>query len=199
MKNINYLINGVLAVAVIILFILHFTGKKESTQTQAFVPGESAAAMPIAYVNVDSLLTNYNYAKDIYEIQVKNQENARANIGQQLRALEKEMVEFQRKMDNNAFLTRERAEQEYQRLTKKQQELQELDNKTANELMVEQQRMSEVLRDTIVSQLKVFNQTKGYQMIFSNTGDDNIWLANDGYDITPELLEVLNKNYSPAK
>lgn len=28
MKNINYIINGVLALAVVILFVLQFTGKK---------------------------------------------------------------------------------------------------------------------------------------------------------------------------
>ena len=36
MKNINYVINGVLAVAVIILFVMQFSSKKESTVAPAF-------------------------------------------------------------------------------------------------------------------------------------------------------------------
>ncbi len=89
---------------------------------------------------------------------------------------------------------------EQQRLLNKQQELQNLDNQLAQELMQEQQKLNEQLRDTVVSQLKAFNQGRGYQVVFSNTVGDNILLAGDSYDITGELLEYLNKNYSsPAK
>ena len=201
MRNINYVINGVLAVAVVILYVMQFSGKKESGVTRNFAPAEDATALlPIAYVNVDSLLLNYNYSKDLNEIILKKQENSRANITQKARSLESEMQEFQRKIENNAFLTRERAQQEQQRLMKKQEELQNLDNQLAQELMQEQQKLNEQLRDTIVSQLRAFNQDKGFQVVFSNTVGDNILLAGDSYDITAELLEFLNKNYSaPAK
>ncbi|MDH6535479.1 OmpH family outer membrane protein [Parabacteroides sp. 52] len=199
MKNINYVINGVLAVAIIILFVMQFSNKKETTVTKAFAQGDEATAiLPIAYVNIDSLLMNYNYAKDLYEIQMKSQENARLNLSQKMRDLEKDAVEFQRKVDNNAFLSRERAEQERQRLVKKNEDIQELDAKLSQELMTEQQQMNEVLRDTVISQLKAFNVDRGYQIILSNTGGDNVLLSNDAYNITEELLEVLNKNYSPA-
>ncbi|HIX85783.1 MAG TPA: OmpH family outer membrane protein [Candidatus Parabacteroides intestinigallinarum] len=199
MKNINYVINGVLAVAVVILYIMQFSGKKESNIARTFTStGDTTALLPIAYVNVDSLLLNYNYSKDLNEIILKKQENSRANITQKARSLQSEMQDFQRKIENNAFLTRERAEQEQQRLLKKQQELQDLDNQLAQELMQEQQKLNEQLRDTIVAQLKVFNQGRGYQVVFSNTMGDNILLAGQAYDITAELLEQLNMNYSSA-
>ncbi len=201
MRNINYVINGVLAVAVVILYVMQFSDKKESGVTRTFASaGDTTALLPIAYVNVDSLLLNYNYSKDLNEIILKKQENSRANITQKARSLESEMKDFQRKIENNAFLTRERAEQEQQRLLKKQEELQNLDNQLAQELMQEQQKLNEQLRDTIVSQLRAFNQDKGFQVVFSNTVGDNILLAGDTYDITAELLEFLNRNYStPAK
>ena len=199
MKNINYVINGVLAVAVVILYIMQFSGKKESNIARTFTStGDTTALLPIAYVNVDSLLLNYNYSKDLNEIILKKQENSRANITQKARSLQSEMQDFQRKIENNAFLTRERAEQEQQRLLKKQQELQDLDNQLAQELMQEQQKLNDQLRDTIVAQLKVFNQGRGYQVVFSNTMGDNILLAGQAYDITAELLEQLNMNYSSA-
>ena len=158
MKNINYVINGVLAVAVVILYIMQFSGKKESSVTRTFASaGDTTALLPIAYVNVDSLLLNYNYSKDLNEIILKKQENSRA--------LQGEMQDFQRKVENNAFLTRERAEQEQQRLLNKQQELQNLDNQLAQELMQEQQKLNEQLRDTVVSQLKAFNLGRGYQVV----------------------------------
>lgn len=199
MKNINYIINGVLALAVVILFVLQFTGKKESGVSKTFTAEESASGLlPIAYVNVDSLLLNYNYSKDLNEIIIKKQENSRASVNQKLRSLQTEMQDFQRKVENNAFLTRERAEQEQARLMKKQQELQDFDNRLAQELVSEQQRLNEQLRDTLVSQLRVYNKDKGYQVILSNTMGDNILLAGDAYDITKEVIEYLNKNYAPA-
>ena len=201
MKNVNYVINGVLAVAVVILFVMQFSNKKETNVSRTFTTDStSTGVLPIAYVNVDSLLLNYNYSKDLNERILKRQEDSRANITQKARALQSEMQDFQRKVENNAFLTRERAEQEQRRLLTKQEELQNLDNQLANELMQEQQKLNEHLRDSVVAQLKTFKKDHGFQVVFSNTVGDNILLAEDVYDITAELIEYLNKNYvSPAK
>jgi len=198
MKNINYVINGVLAVAIVILFVLQFSGKKETNVTKAaFTSDENLSGiLPIAYVDMDSLLMNYNYYKDLSEVILKKEENSRANINQKANALRTEVQDFQRKLKNNAFLARERAAQEEQRLMNKQQELQELDNRLAQELMLEQQQLMSQLRDSLVAQLNIFNQTKGYQVILSNTGMDNILIAGDAYNITGELIEYLNKSYS---
>ena len=204
MKNLNYVVNGVLAIAIVILFVMQLGGKesKEPNNTVSTV-GKTAVegTLPIAYVNVDSLLMNYNYSKELNELILKKQESSRASITQKARSLQTEMEDFQRKVENNAFLTRERGEQEQQRIMKKQQELQELDNRLAQELAQEQMEMNEKLRDTIVSQLTVFNKTKGFQVIFSNTMGDNILLVSDKakYDITPEFLEFLNKNFASAQ
>lgn len=202
MKNINYVINGVLAVAVIILFVMQLSGKKESTVAPASTAeGEMATnQLPVAYVNVDSLLQNYNYSKDLNERIVKMQEDFRLDMTQRTRSLETELADFQRKYEANAFLTQERAQQESNRLMKKRDELQNYAAKKEQELATKQMELNSQLRDTIVSQLTAFNQSKGYQIIFSNTMGDNILLANPAYDITAEFLEVLNKNYSsPSK
>ncbi|MFA6876274.1 MAG: OmpH family outer membrane protein [Parabacteroides sp.] len=196
MKNINYVINGVLAVAVIVLFILQFSNKKQSSALPAFASNDTTKMLPIAYVNVDSLLQNYNFAKDLNERIVKKQEDYRASINQEMTTLQGEAADFQRKLQNNAFLTNERAEQENNRLMKKKQDLEARYNNLQNELAAEQQRLNEQLRDTIVAQLNIYNKTKGYQVIFSNTMGDNILTAGKAYDITSEILEILNKNYS---
>ncbi len=102
-------------------------------------------------------------------------------------------------MQNGAFATRERAEQEQQRLMKKEQELQELDARLTKELMEQTQAMNEQLRDTVVRCLKLYNKDKGYQIIFSNTAGSPIFLADDVYNITGEIIEFLNKRYAGTK
>ncbi|MDR1980761.1 MAG: OmpH family outer membrane protein [Tannerellaceae bacterium] len=196
----NYVINGVLAVAVIILFVLQFSGRREAGVAKTTFTSEedSIGFLPVAYVNMDSLLLNYNYYKDLSEIILRKQENSLAVINQKTSDLQKDAQEFERKYNNNAFLTRQRAEEEQRRIMTKQQELEDLRNRLSQELMSEEQRMTEQLRDSLVAQLKVYNQNKKYQMIFSNTATDNILLANDAYNITEEILIYLNKNYSPS-
>ena len=48
--------------------------------------------------------------------------------------------------------------------------------------------------------LKEYNKTKGYSMIISNTGFDNLLYADSIYNITKEIVDGLNARYSsPAK
>jgi outer membrane protein len=196
MNNISLIINAILAVAVIILFVL-VLGKKSEKNTQTVVEGKTyvatTAKLPIAYINVDSLLSNYTFAKESNESLIKKQEDSRLTINTQARQLQAEMADFQRKLDNNAFLSRDRAEQEQVRLQKKQQALQELDGKLSQQLVQVQQKMSEQLRDTINKFLKEYNKTHNYQMIISNTANDNILYADKAYDITAEVTKLLNE------
>ncbi|MDR3137864.1 MAG: OmpH family outer membrane protein [Tannerellaceae bacterium] len=202
MKNIHYLIEGVLGAAILVLFVLRFSEEKhtdgESQSSRPESQGMGEQVLPVAFVNVDSLLENYHYARDLSEIQMRNHENARLNLARKLQDLEQDATDFQRKVANNVFLSRERAQQEEQRILRKQQDVESLRERTTNELMAEQERMSKTLRDTIVSQLKVYNHDKRFQLILSNTNGDNILLSEGGYDITAELITLLNKSYRPS-
>ncbi|MDD4992661.1 MAG: OmpH family outer membrane protein [Paludibacter sp.] len=195
MKNLSLILNAVLAIAVIILFWLVLGTKSNSTAKELITgkPAVAAGKLPIAYINVDSLLLHYQFSKDANESLTKKQEDSRLTINTRARELQTEMAEFQKKLENNAFLSRERAEQEQLRLQKKQQELQQLDGKLSQQLMQVQQKMSEELRDTINAFLKDFNKDHKYEMIISNTANDNVLYAGKGYDITSEVTKLLNE------
>lgn len=198
MKNVNYVINGVLAVAVLILFVLHFTGKKSpvSLPTSVTVSGETVAGFPVAYFNVDSLLLNYNFSKDLNEQLTRKQENARANLTQQARNLQSDVDNFEFKMRNGAFATQERADQERQRIIKKQQELNAMDEKLSRDLLEESQRLNAQLSDTIRLHLQEYNREKKYQIIFSSTAGSPVFHAEEVYNITGDLIDYLNKRWS---
>ncbi|MGL4780465.1 MAG: OmpH family outer membrane protein [Bacteroidales bacterium] len=198
MKNVNYLINGILAVAVIGLYIMYFTGhkKSESAGVAESKTIDASEVLPIAYINVDTLLNSYNFFNDINESLVRKQEGARASLNEKVRQLENEMKEFQRKIQNNAFLSQERAEAEQSRLIKKQQELQQLEQRLSMDIMKEQQKMNEQLNDSIYNFIKQFNKDQKYHLIISNTGNDNLLYADKSYDITKEVVEGLNSRYT---
>ena len=180
------------ALAVALFGGLASCSNNQQTPTAAATPLAEGAALPIAYVNTDSLLTNYDMAKDLNEELIKKTEDARANLNSQAASLEKEMTEFNRKLQTNAFLSEERAQSEANRLQNKQNQLEQLNYKLQNDLAQEQAQMNARLSDTIQAVLKEYNEVKKFELILSNTMHDNILLDNEKYDITGELLEILN-------
>ncbi len=200
MKNTNYIINGVLAVAVIILFVLYFTGKKGTESHNGAVPSDSISAeLPIAYIDVDSLLNNYNYFKDLSEMLLDKRGKMFNQLNNKKALLEKEYADYMQKAQINAFVTEDRRRQEGERIARKEQELQEHANKAQEELAVEQMRMNQQMSDTIVASLKVFNETKKYQVIFSKQGTNPFFIANEAYDITGDVIKFLNDRYVPKE
>lgn len=201
-NNSAYIIGGVLAIAIIILYVLHFTSGSRNgnsaDRTFDSIGNDSSLTLPIAYVNIDSLLINYNFAKDLNEALMRTEENSRASLVQKERQLNTSAQEFQRKLQNNAFLSQERAEQEQQRLMKMQQEYQEMAERLAHEFAIEQDKLNFEMEDTIKAQLKEFNRDHGFQIIISNRGTSNILLATEKYDITNEVTDYLNRKYGPT-
>lgn len=200
MKN-NYIVSGVLAVALILLYILHFTSKPQSNQEQVkyeFAAGDSSISLPIAYINVDSLLMNYNFATDLNEALMRKEESSRASLTQKERQVQTAYQDFQRKIENNAFLTQQRAAEEQQRIEKMGEEYQRMAQQLGNELGLEQQKLNLQLSDSVREALKDFNRNKNFEVILSNTASDNILLAHPKYDITDEVIVYLNKRYGPA-
>jgi outer membrane protein len=202
MKNINTIVHIVLAIGLIVLYILHFT-VGGSSKTSHRVSGSDSTAigaqLPIAYINVDSLLLNYNYSKDLNEVLIRKRENAQATLTEKARKLDAEMKEFQRKHENNAFLSEQSFKSQQQALMKKQQDLQTLEDNLTQDLMKEQQKMNEQLRDSIYKFLQEYNKDHKYEMIISNTMNDNIMVAKPVYNITNEIVELLNSKYVKAE
>jgi outer membrane protein len=198
MKNVNTIVNCVLSVGLIVLYILFFTGKDKTASGKHAQSSDTASYsgdLPLAYINVDSLLENYNYSKDLNEVLIRKRENAQATLTERARKLDAEMKEFQRKRENNAFLSEQSFRNQQQALLKKQQDLQKLEENLSQQIAKEQQNMNDQLRDKIYRFLREYNKDKKYQMILSNTMNDNIMVAEPTYNITNEVVELLNSKY----
>lgn len=190
MNKLSLAINVVLVVAVATLFGIFFSNK--NTEVTPVLEGEKLEKLPIAYLNTDSLLSYYVFAQNANEKLMKKQEDARLKLNTKARTLQSEMADFQHKLENNAFLSRERAEKEQQRLLKKQQELQELEAKLTEDILVENQKLNMQLTDSLDKFLKEYNADGRYHLILSNTAKDNVLYGVPGYDITNEVINGLN-------
>ena len=68
--------------------------------------GENTNGVKIAYVEVDSLMTQYAYCKEFTEILQRKSNNARNTLNQKGQALQNAMANFQQKLNNNGFTSR---------------------------------------------------------------------------------------------
>ena len=153
--------------------------------------------MKIAFVEVDSLMTQYDFAKDYSVTLQKKSNNARNTLTQKSNELQAAMSNFQQKLQNNGFQSREQAESVQAGIERRQRDLQELQARLENELANETQKFNEALRDSLNSFLSAYNKDKKYDMILSKAGD-NILFADRKYDITKDIINGLNKRYKPA-
>ena len=183
MKKKNFIVNGLLALAVMTAFTQCDNNKGTTTNTGNAAPTGGVSELKIAYVEIDSLLTQYNFCKDLNEAMMRKQENVNATLNEKMKALDNEVREFERKYNNHVF-TPERAQQEQARLLKMRQDLEAQHQRLMAELQQENDKNSMQLRDSINSFLKEYNKTKGYSLIISNTGADNLLYADPSLNIT---------------
>lgn len=157
----------------------------------------SGEGLKIAYVEVDSLMTQYNFAKDYSVTLQKKSNNARNTLNQKGNALQAAMANFQQKLNNNGFQSREQAASQQAAIQRQQNDLQELQARLENELANETSKFNEALRDSLQNFLKSYNQDKKYDLILSKAGD-NILMGNKKLDITQDVINGLNKRYKPT-
>ena len=157
----------------------------------------SASGLKIAYVEVDSLMTQYDYAKDYGETLQKKSNNARNTLTTKGNALQAAVNNFQQKLNNNGFTSREQAASQQAAIERQQRDLQELQARLENELANETAKFNETLRDSLQNFLKDYNKDKQFSLILTKQGD-NILLADKRFDITNDVINGLNKRYKPA-
>ncbi|MBQ6767923.1 MAG: OmpH family outer membrane protein [Prevotella sp.] len=165
---------------------------------------EQPAATPqggikIAYVEVDSLASQYKFCIDYTKILEKKRTNATNTLNQKGQQLQAAMNNFQQKINNNQFRSREEAENAQLAIQRSQQSLQELQNRLAAELDKEAADFSVALKDSLDHFLAIYNKDKKFDMILSKSdATSNILFADKRYDITVDVINGLNKRYKPT-
>lgn len=167
----------------------------KSGQAQDGVDGEEeTVGLRIAYVELDTLMSEYQLYKDYSQVLTQKGTNIQNTLAQKQKTLESHASSLQKKYESNGFTTRDELERAQNNLAKEQQDLQELAERLNNEFNIEQARINEEARDSIQAFLKIYNETKKYDYVMIKAGD-NLLIANPKYDITGDIIEGLNKRY----
>jgi outer membrane protein len=153
--------------------------------------------LKIAYVEVDSLMTQYTFCKEQSELLENKSQNIQNTLNQKGQSLQAAAMKFQQDVQNNKY-TQQQAEAVQASLQKQQGDLQNLQQRLGAEFQAETEKFNVALRDSLNHYLAQYNKAKKYTLILTKQGD-NILYADKSYDITNDVIAGLNKAYKPSK
>ncbi|MCK5821184.1 MAG: OmpH family outer membrane protein [Bacteroidales bacterium] len=203
MKNLSWVFNGVLALAVVVLFVLYFSGDKDEAGKHSSNASELAVDQPagefnIAYVLIDSLLANYTLAQELTEELLKKKANLENELASKGQKLEKKIAEFQNQVQKR-LITSWDAQAKEKQLTEEQQVFLNLQNDMQNRLMRDEQEMNQLVYETVIDYIDRYNEDNGFNMIISQTSGGVLLYAETYMNITKQVLEELNAEHLAAK
>ncbi len=149
--------------------------------------------MKIAYVEVDSIMSQYKFCKEYSLILEKKSQNIQNTLNAKGNSLQSAAAKFQQDVQSNKY-TQQQAEAVQAGLQKQNADLQALQQRLGTEFQNETDKFNKALRDSIQHYLAVYNKDKKYSLILSKAGD-NLLYADKAYDITNEIITGLNKAY----
>jgi outer membrane protein len=189
-KNLSLIINVVLAIAVAALFYLRFKDKQDEA-APAPVTVE-AKGKPIVYVNVDSLLTKYEYFKDVRKVLESRRFQLENDLQTRGKSLQNEVAFFQQRAPS---MTQEQGRATEAALQKKQQDIIAFRDQSAQRLQAEEQSKNEELYNRIAAYLKKYNKQNKYEFVLGYTKGGGILFADASLDATKRILDGLNAEY----
>ncbi|MBC6111246.1 OmpH family outer membrane protein [Pedobacter fastidiosus] len=172
--------------------------QNKDTKTTETKKTDSTAAVSasekIVFVNSDSLLTKYDYYKDLKVKFEGKSKNAQSDMQAKGQAFQREVAQYQQTAGTLAADVRKATEE---RLARKQQELQTYQQNAGGALQNEQAAENEKLYDKVATYLKGYAKEKGYKMVLTySKGNSAILFADESLDVTSEVIKGLNADYT---
>ena len=198
MKNLSLIINGVLAIAIGVLFFLHFRDCKTSKSGSATLPSSSPSASggAIAYVDLDTLENYYNYYKDKKAELEKSQTSLESTLQSKADALQRDAYAFQQRA---ATMTQTEGEAAQAQLQQRQADLIKMRDDRSAQLQSDLNRLLGDVNSRMDSVLLDLNKDKKYTYILSYRKGGPVLYKDNALDISKPVIEELNKRDTPKK
>lgn len=148
------------------------------------------------YVDLDSILSRYNLAKDYDEEMLRMQNNAESQMKQHENKLKSFATTVQNKAQNNGYLTEESYRADEQKMASMQNDAQRSAQTLQNNIVQASAQAQKTISDSIEAFIKDYNKTRGYDAILFKAATLYI---NPDLDITDEVVEGLNARYNKVK
>ena len=200
MKIPSLILNIVLAVAVIALYVIHFAfpGASSERKSDSLNASSAVKGSDIYYVQIDSVINNFDMAKDLSGELEKKFNSSDAHLKSRQESYQKEVNDFQYKVQRG-LLTRSDAQTQEQQLYSKQQDLLRLQQDLTNEINEQQAVMNRQVINAIMEYMKENSSDYNYKYVLATSFGNNVLYANDSLDITNSVIAGLNEKYKKEK
>jgi outer membrane protein len=195
MKNISLIINIVLAVALGVVLVLHFSLSKRVSELESQPIALKAGGSSVVYINMDSLYKEYNEYVDLKTNMEEKQSKMSQELNSKKISLERSAADFQDKMQKGLLL-RSEAEKIQQQLMQQEQSLMKLNESMQMQLAEETQVLNRRLYNNIVEFLRDYNKGGKFNYVLSHSFGGPFLYVNDSLDITKEVIKGLNAKYT---
>lgn len=208
-KNLSLILNIVLIVAIVPLYMLHFSddqGKGEANASETAAsdsleteqdstdkgPGTPSGPLKVAYVNWDTLMNEYQYVEDMLSELEKEKIQMRKQLEGKMRKLENEYKELQ---EESTFMTQSEIKKAQKRMQRKQQKLRKKQQGLQGKLARKRQKMLKRFFDDVSEYLEEYNEANEIDLILRYQRGGDLLFAESGFDITDTVLTGLNEKY----
>jgi len=209
-KNFSLILNGILALAVAVLYYLHFSSKS-STASDSDISDSAKVVLPpvmspkdikaskVVYINSDVLNEKYEFVKDLTADAQAKQKRLEANYQAKAQKLQQDYEDFQQKA-NAGLMSENQITNAQNDLMKRKEELDNMQLQL-DALIDEVAQANEQVRQNVIDYVKEYNKDGHYNYIMTYTEGPGgiILLANDSLDITSEIVEGLNQRFKALK
>jgi len=172
-----------------------FACKQTPADTKTAVPVDAKAT--IVYINQDTLLSKYEYVKDMTKRLTEKNNNAQSDVQSKEQAFQREVADYQKSAPTMAADARAATEQ---KLQGKGQELQQYKQNAGAEVQQVQQSEQLKLYEKLSDFSKTYAKEKGYKLILTYVrGNTTILYGDPSMDVTADVVKRLNEAYAKDK
>lgn len=172
--------------------------KKNSSAEAADITDTSnitAQAGDVVYVQIDSLLMNYDMYNDEMTAFQSKVQGIQEELQKKQRRLESDAKSFENQVQKG-LLTRSAAEEQQNKLMQRQQSLQNDAAQKDAEMQEEQAVLNNRVYFAVKEFIEKYNAEHQYSLILTTSGVTNTVLnENPGLDITSDVIKGLNEEY----
>jgi outer membrane protein len=169
--------------------------KAKTTDKQVTAP--SANKETIVFINQDTLLNKYEYAKDVTKTMQDKGKTAQNDLGGRQQTFQREVAEYQKSANTMPADQRQTTEQ---RLQREQQDLQGYQQNATAQFQNDQATEAGKVYDKIADFVKGYAKEKGYKLVLMySKANPTVLYGDQSLDVTADVIKKLNNAYTKDK
>ena len=203
MKNLSLLLSVLSFVGVVALFALEFSEDEDEGNAMVSAAGSSRnmsnASLDdarIIFVNTDSLWQQFELYGQYLDDLMKERTALEKQYEKRMRRFEADVKKFQEKAP---YMSQQLGAQEQNRILGEEKSLLQMQEDMGQQLAESEMAKNTEIREKILAKIKEYNEDGRFDFVLGYSAISPVLYANDSLDVTSELLEMLNTDFSDSK